>query len=659
MPRTSRPLQVLPIILREVEVTGIADITPNMRRLALAGDQLNAGEVDGMPRPAFRSEGFDDHVKLVIPPPDGTALDIGEQQEFRFKWNQEALNRARDYTVRSVDAESRSFTVDVVRHETGLASDWAFGVAIGDRISFAGPKTCAGLAEGIDFHLLVADETALPAVGRWLEEAPAGTRGHIIVEVPTSDDIQDIPTEADVEIDWLVRGSIAPGESRLMYEAVQSLSLPVGRTFAWCAGETLTIAPIRRYLRRDLGLPKEDVEVVGYWRKMPTTPAETHSAEHSADAGSPQETSAAASPSSGAASPSSAAVGSASGDSAAPAANAAVPGANAAAPGANAGEGRPEPEGTLDVLHQVHEMTELLPPILTRTAVTLGINDLVAGGVSTAEAIAAELGIAADRAQAVLTAMCSLGLLTREEQDYRNTPTGAVLTGEGAADGLDLSSPALLDLFSLVDLVDVLRGGFSARTSRASAIEAPTWHDQRAADAELDAAHRSRSLDHLQYVLDPILDLEPVTTAGSLALAGDVDAEAAAALTRRAPDSGRTIHTPAAQALIGGGDWPSVDCTLVIAGLTGRSRDAVRSLLERMLTASRTLVIVEPFTDDAEADDHQAEELITTLATTGNPTLTSGELTATLRGLGACEVEVRDIGWGFGRFRSAVIATSS
>src|SRR5699024_3933212 len=178
------------------------------------------------------------------------------------------------------------------------------------------------------------------------------------------------------------------------------------------------------------------------------------------------------------------------------------------------------------------------------------INDLVAGGVPTAEAIAAELGIAADRAQAVLTAMCSLGLLTREEQDYRNTPTGAVLTGEGAADRIDLSSPALLDLFSLVDLIDVLPGRFAARTSRASPA--------------------------------------------SLALAGDVDVEAAAALTRRAPDSGRTIHTPAAQALAGGEDWPSVDCTLVIAGLTGRSRDAVGSLLDRMLAASRTLVIVEP-----------------------------------------------------------------
>src|SRR5699024_7273042 len=120
MPRTSRPLQVLPIILREVEVNGIADITPNMQRLALAGDQLTAGEVDGIARPAYLSEGFDEHVKLVITPPDGRDHDIGEQQEFGFQWIREAVNRARDYTVRSVDAESRSFIVDVVRHETGL-----------------------------------------------------------------------------------------------------------------------------------------------------------------------------------------------------------------------------------------------------------------------------------------------------------------------------------------------------------------------------------------------------------------------------------------------------------------------------------------------------------------------------------------------------------
>ncbi|MGO2037832.1 MAG: SIP domain-containing protein [Brevibacterium sp.] len=648
MPRTSRPLQVLPIILREVEVTGITDITPNMRRLTVAGDQLAAGEVDGMPRPEFRSEGFDDHVKLVIPPPGREDLHIGEQEEFRFNWNREALNLTRDYTVRSVDPEANSFTFDVVRHDSGLASDWAFTVNIGDSLKFAGPKTCAGISEGIDFHLLIADETALPAVGRWLEEAPAGTRGHIIVEVPSAEDIQTIPTDADVEIDWLVRGSTPPGESTLMYEAVKNVALPAGRTFAWCAGETMTIAPIRRYLRRDLGLPKEDVEVVGYWRKMTTKKASHAEAVPETAIGSEgMATSGAGTVSAGAG----AAVAGSAGSTAA-SAEPAGPAADSGAP-----DSTDTSEGTLGVLHQVHEMTEILPPIITRVAVSFGINDLVAGGVTTPAAIAAELGIDTEGARVVLTAMSALGLLEREGENYRNTPTGAVLTSEGSADGLNLEDPALLDLFSIVDLLDVLKGGYAARTSRASTTDARSWTALRANDEALDAAHRSRTLDHLQYVLDIILDLDPIRTAASIALAGDAGAEVAAALTRKAPDSGRSIHTPGATALSGEAPWPEVDATLLLAGLTGRSREEMRGLLANILEASRSLVIVEPFTDEAEEDDHQAEELVSTFATTGHASLTSEELRGLLTELPAGSVDIVDIGWGFGRFRRAVIAT--
>lgn len=650
-------MQVLPIILREVEVIGIVDITPNMRRLIVAGDQLEASEVDGVPRTAFRSEGFDDHVKLVIPPPDGSTVDIGEQGEFRFNWNREALALTRDYTVRSVDPEAGSFSFDVVRHDSGLASDWAFSASIGDRLSFAGPKTCATINQDVDFHLLIADETALPAVGRWLEEAPAGTRAHIIVEVPTAEDIQQIPTEADVEIDWLVRGATPPGESTLMYDTVRNVTLPAGRTFAWCAGEALTIAPIRRYLRRDLGLPKEDVEVVGYWRK---TPAESRAA---ADQSTASARSAVTDQSTLAEAAAPAAGGSPTADAAS---NVATVGtASATSPGSTSGASftagsaaSAGPESSLDVLEQVHEMTEILPPIITRAAVTFGINDLIAGGITATEAIAAETGISPVGARVVLTAMCSLGLLEREGEGYRNTPTGAVLTSEGSADGLDLEDPALLDLFSIVDLIDVLRGGFAARTSRASATQALTWHNQRAADDDLDSAHRSRTLDHLHYVLDIILDLEPIATASSVALTGDAGAEVAAALTRKAPDSGRSIHTPAAAALTGERAWPRVEATLVLAGLTGRSRVEARGILARIIENSDSLVIVEPFTDEAEADDHQAEELVSTFAATGHASWTSDEVRDLLVELGVATVDIVDIGWGFGRFRRAVIADS-
>lgn len=636
MPRTSRPMQVHPIILRDVEVTGITDITPNMRRLTVAGDQLSAGVVNGVHRPEFRSEGFDDHVKLVIPPPGNAPLDIGEQAEFRFNWNREALSLTRDYTVRSVDKDTNSFSFDVVRHESGLASDWAFSAAIGDCLKFAGPKTCAGISEGIDFHLLVADETALPAVGRWLEEAPAGTRGHIIVEVPTADDIQEIPTAAEVEIDWLIRGETPPGESVLMYEAVKNANVPQGRTFAWCAGETLTIAPIRRYLRRDLGLPKEDVEVIGYWRKVGAKTNSPRAATTDRADTTDALTAAAVTP---------------------VANSPANPAANPAdtADDSVVEQSVQAPLSPLEILHEVHEMTELLPPIITRVAVTFGINDLVAGGLTTVEALASEIGIGVEGAHVVLTSMCGLGLLEREGADYRNTPTGAVLTSEGSAEGLDLDDPALLDLFSIVDLLDVLKGGYAARSSRASAMEAPTWRALRASDANLDAAHRNRTLDHLQYVLDIILDLEPIATATSVALTGDADAEVAAALTRKAPESGRTIHTPGARCLSGDEPWPAVDSTLVLAGLTGRGRSEVRTLLARILESSRSLVIVEPFTDEAEDDDHQSEELVATFAATGHASWTSDEVRWCLGELGVA-VDVVELGWGFGRFRRAVIA---
>src|SRR5699024_8940008 len=152
---------------------------------------------------------------------------------------------------------------------------------------------------------------------------------------------------ADVKIGWIFRASISPGESALMYGAVRSLSLPASRTFAGSAAETLASATSRRSPPRAVGRPQAAAGGAAYWRRRPSSPAGPRAAEDSAGAGPPVEASVAPSPPSDAAGP-------ASEDSAAPAAG---------APAAGASEDRPEPEGTLDVLHQVHEMTELLPPI--------------------------------------------------------------------------------------------------------------------------------------------------------------------------------------------------------------------------------------------------------------------------------------------------------
>src|SRR5699024_2011295 len=121
--------------------------------------ELDAARVDGLDRPPFRSIGFDDHVKLVIPRPGHQLPVLGEQQESTFAWNREVFSQTRDYTVRRWDPEAATFDVDVVRHDSGLASDWAYACHIGDRIDFAGPKMSSEVVADADWHFLAGDRS--------------------------------------------------------------------------------------------------------------------------------------------------------------------------------------------------------------------------------------------------------------------------------------------------------------------------------------------------------------------------------------------------------------------------------------------------------------------------------------------------------------------
>ncbi|MFE5396241.1 siderophore-interacting protein [Streptomyces sp. NPDC056568] len=594
MPRSSRPLQIFPIVMRRVKVAGVVDVTPNMRRITLTGDELTEGVMgEGHHRPAFRSEGFDDHVKLVVPPAEGELPRVGTQEENRFAWNPEVLGNTRDYTVRSWDPEANTFAIDVVRHDHGLAASWAFGVRPGDEIHLAGPKSCALVNTDADWHLLAGDETALPAIARWLEEAPEGTRGHVVIEVPTAEDRQGIATRADVRVEWLVRDGAPAGTGTRLFDAVRGVDLPEGRVYAWVAGEAMTIAPIRRYLRHERGLPKEDVEVVGYWRRPKSAPVRPEAPRDDAErlvpvtADDSEETSA-------------------------------------------------------DLLLQIHEMTELAPPVITRVAVTLGVNPAVSYGVTTLDGLAADTGVPAARLAPLLDGMTALGLLERDGVHFRNTPLGAVLCEDFAHDDLSLDNPANREALAFVDLLDVLRaGGHAERLGKRS------WRERRAADPALDAAHHDRAAEQLTYVLDLLPDLPAVRDATTLAVGG----EAAAHVAERIA-GGRTVHLPGADVT----RWPAHDCAVLVAALEGRSDEECHDLLRTALAAGRSLVLFERTGDKAAVDDHAAEHVLTGLAVTGIPPRTSDRIAQLLREAGARTVERTVLGWGFGHFGTVTVA---
>ncbi len=172
----------------------------------------------------------------------------------------------RTYTVRAWDPVQRELTLDFVVHgDEGLAGPWALRAQPGDTVRFLGPGGAYAPDPAADWHLLVGDESALPAIARALETLPAGARTHAFVEVSGPEEEQKIDTE--VRVVWLHRGDRPVGEALL--EAVRGLEFPEGRLHAFVHGEAGFVKELRRLLRVERQIPREDLSISGYWRARP------------------------------------------------------------------------------------------------------------------------------------------------------------------------------------------------------------------------------------------------------------------------------------------------------------------------------------------------------------------------------------------------------
>lgn len=112
----------------------------------------------------------------------------------------------------------------------------------------------------MDWHLLVGDTCALPAVARRLEELPAGARAIVILQVRHEGDRRVLRSAADFTVQW-VAGS---GE---LTDAVRALQLPPGDGFAWCASEAAASAAVRQILVAEKGLASHAIRASAYWKR--------------------------------------------------------------------------------------------------------------------------------------------------------------------------------------------------------------------------------------------------------------------------------------------------------------------------------------------------------------------------------------------------------
>lgn len=280
MPRISRDTDIYPISLRELEVLRVTDVTPAMRRITFGGPGLLAHTRDGEEIPALVSDGFDDDVRLILPDPvTGDRPYPHSLGDGRLDWTAEVTDLFRTYTVRDwrpTAGEHGELVIDFARHGAGLAEGWSAAATPGDRVYVAGPKNCGSHPSHTDWLLLIGDETALPAIGRCLEGCPAGHPVIAVVEVPTRSDVQDIDCAADLDMHWVVREEGGDFTDELLRLGRDGQRLPSGTPFVWAAGEAGRLKKIRAFAKK-AGIPKEHVEITGYWRRNDTADAGVNS----------------------------------------------------------------------------------------------------------------------------------------------------------------------------------------------------------------------------------------------------------------------------------------------------------------------------------------------------------------------------------------------
>ncbi|AKJ14241.1 FAD-binding protein [Streptomyces incarnatus] len=239
---------------RTAHVVRTERLTPHMQRVVLGG----GGLAD------FAADTCTDHyVKLLFSPDGVTYPEPFDLERIRAEFPQEQWPVTRTYTVRAWNAEHRELTLDFVVHgDEGLAGPWATRVRPGETVRFMGPGGAYAPDPAADWHLLAGDESALPAIARSLEALPAGARAHAFVEVSGPEEEQKI--DSDVRVVWLHRGDRPVGQALL--EAVRTLEFPEGRVHAFVHGEAGFVKELRRLLRVERDIPREDLSISGYWR---------------------------------------------------------------------------------------------------------------------------------------------------------------------------------------------------------------------------------------------------------------------------------------------------------------------------------------------------------------------------------------------------------
>ncbi|WP_338749515.1 siderophore-interacting protein [Janibacter alittae] len=239
------------------DVLTTIQLTPSLTRVVLGGAGL-----DGFAMP---EDDTDAYVNIAVPPRGATYGPVFDPRAVRETQPRELWPARRRYTVRRWDAHAQQLTLDFVVHAgSGSGGPWALAARPGDVLVFNGPGSGYHPNSRADWHLMVGDESAVPAIAASVERLPPHARA--VVRLVCDGPEHEIPLESPGHLDlqWVHRTEANPAP---LLAAVESASFPEGTVHAFVHGEAEETRDLRQHVVRERGVAVSSLSCSPYWKR--------------------------------------------------------------------------------------------------------------------------------------------------------------------------------------------------------------------------------------------------------------------------------------------------------------------------------------------------------------------------------------------------------
>lgn len=253
----------------------------------LRSERLSSGFVrvtigSSAPGFEFTAVGYDQWIRLFLPVDATQPLSLPDGGASGWYSALLAMPDAerplvRNYTIREARQTVSGWELDIdfVVHRSavtgqveGVGANWALGVTPGSPVGMLDQGRIFAPEDARGCVTIVTDESGLPGVEGILRSLAPDVRATVVIEVPHADDVRPLYSDADVDLQWVVRADSLKHNHALAgkaaLERLETLELDCDG-YIYAVGEASFVLAARK-MAQHAGLPKAAIDFCAYWR---------------------------------------------------------------------------------------------------------------------------------------------------------------------------------------------------------------------------------------------------------------------------------------------------------------------------------------------------------------------------------------------------------